>query len=119
MIALDRESSYCNTLSADRRDGCDDHGSRFEDSQADTSRAGTRVRSTNFDETLKRQIETSHDPKTESLTRGRWTDAEHHKFLQAIRLFGKDWRKVQEYIGSRTGAQIRSHAQKYFITMQK
>lgn len=103
-VALDKETSYCNTVSGDRRDGCEDQGSRFDDSPADTSRAGNRVRGTNFDGTLKRRIETSHDPKAESLTRGRWTDAEHHKFLQAIRLFGKDWRKVQEYIGSRTGA---------------
>jgi SHAQKYF class myb-like DNA-binding protein len=51
--------------------------------------------------------------------KGRWTALEHKRFLQAIRLFGKDWRKVQEFIGTRSGAQIRSHAQKYFITMLK
>ena len=28
-------------------------------------------------------------------TKGRWTDDEHKKFLQGIRLFGKDWRKIQ------------------------
>ena len=59
-----------------------------------------------------------HGPTSKS-SKGRWTDEEHNKFLQAIRLYGKDWRKVQEFIGTRTGAQIRSHAQKYFITMVK
>lgn len=33
-------------------------------------------------------------------------------------MFGKDWKKVEDYIGTRTGAQIRSHAQKYFIRIE-
>ena len=37
----------------------------------------------------------------------------------AINLFNKDWRKVEAYIGSRSGAQIRSHAQKYFGRIEK
>lgn len=34
-------------------------------------------------------------------------------------LFKRDWRKVQAYIGSRSGAQIRSHAQKFFTRLEK
>jgi SHAQKYF class myb-like DNA-binding protein len=45
---------------------------------------------------------------------GRWTDEEHEKFLEGLHLFGKDWRRIEEFIGSRSCAQIRSHAQKYF-----
>lgn len=45
---------------------------------------------------------------------GRWTQEEHDKFLEGLKLFGKDWRQIEEFIGSRTCAQIRSHAQKYF-----
>lgn len=41
------------------------------------------------------------------------------KFLAALKLFGKDWNKVQEYIGSRTSAQTRSHAQKFFKKLLK
>ncbi|CDW72485.1 myb-like dna-binding shaqkyf class family protein [Stylonychia lemnae] len=52
-------------------------------------------------------------------TAGRWTKEEHKKFVQAIRLFGKDWRKVEDFVETRSGAQIRSHAQKYFIRIQK
>mmetsp|Transcript_17443 Transcript_17443/g.16648 ORF Transcript_17443/g.16648 Transcript_17443/m.16648 type:complete len:90 (-) Transcript_17443:805-1074(-) len=36
-----------------------------------------------------------------------------------MKIFGKDWKKVEEYIGTRTGAQIRSHAQKYFQRIEK
>jgi hypothetical protein len=28
----------------------------------------------------------------------------------ALKLYGKDWKKVEDFIGTRTGAQIRSHA---------
>jgi len=34
--------------------------------------------------------------------------------LEGMRLFGKDWRRIEEYIATRSCAQIRSHAQKYF-----
>jgi hypothetical protein len=33
-------------------------------------------------------------------------------FMEGIELYGKDWKKVQQYVGTRTSAQSRSHAQK-------
>jgi len=39
--------------------------------------------------------------------------------MEGLRLFGKNWRKVEEFIGTRTGAQIRSHAQKVFNRLDK
>lgn len=50
---------------------------------------------------------------------GRWTREEHDRFVEGLRKFGKNWRKVEEFIGTRTGAQIRSHAQKYFNRLNK
>jgi Myb-like DNA-binding domain len=35
-----------------------------------------------------------------------------------LKLYGKDWKKVEDHIGTRTGAQIRSHAQKYFLRIE-
>ena len=35
---------------------------------------------------------------------GRWTSEEHQKFLDALELFGKDWKKVESHLGTRTGA---------------
>ena len=29
-------------------------------------------------------------------SQGRWTDEEHDKFLEGMRLFGKDWRRIEE-----------------------
>ncbi len=34
-------------------------------------------------------------------------------------LYGNEWRKVQEYIGTRSSTQARSHAQKFFIRLKK
>jgi len=50
---------------------------------------------------------------------GRWTKEEHTRFVDAINVHGKNWKKVEEAVGSRTGAQIRSHAQKYFLKLEK
>jgi MYB-related transcription factor LHY len=50
---------------------------------------------------------------------GRWSDAEHRRFLEGLKMYGKDWRLIEEHIGTRTCSQIRSHAQKYFLRYDK
>ncbi|KAK9039852.1 hypothetical protein V6N11_015038 [Hibiscus sabdariffa] len=58
-------------------------------------------------------------PYTISKSRESWTEPEHDKFLEAIQLFDRDWKKIEAYVGSKTVIQIRSHAQKYFLKVQK
>ena len=41
---------------------------------------------------------------TGSQYQGRWTDEEHDKFMQGLKLFGKDWRRIEDFIGSRSCA---------------
>jgi len=50
---------------------------------------------------------------------GRWTEAEHKLFLEAYEKYGKDWKKIQNYVGTRSSTQARSHAQKYFTKLKK
>lgn len=40
-------------------------------------------------------------------------------FISGITLYGKDWKKVEEIVGTRTGSQVRSHAQKFFNKLKK
>ena len=67
------------------------------------------------------EIEQMQDDSLEEITdsdkifnHGRWTEEEHNKFLIAISKYGKKWKKIEEYIGTRSSTQARSHAQKYF-----
>lgn len=50
---------------------------------------------------------------------GRWTELEHQSFLAGLRLYGREWKKVASKIKTRTSAQIRSHAQKYFAKLAR
>ncbi|KAK2999789.1 hypothetical protein RJ639_022852 [Escallonia herrerae] len=58
-------------------------------------------------------------PYTITKSRESWTDEEHDKFLEALQLFDRDWKKIKDFVGSKTVIQIRSHAQKYFLKVQK
>lgn len=44
---------------------------------------------------------------------------EHVRFLEALKNFGKNWKKVEDYVATRTSTQARSHAQKFFANIIK
>lgn len=50
---------------------------------------------------------------------GRWDREEHRRFCEAILKFSNDWKKIQEYVSTRSGTQIRSHAQKFLIKLKE
>ena len=87
-------------------------------------------------------------PYTITKQREKWTDQEHARFLDALRMYGRAWRRIEgarhallqflatsgplpllpiltsypdaaEHIGSKTAVQIRSHAQKFFSKLEK
>lgn len=49
----------------------------------------------------------------------RWSKEEQKKFAQAILKYGINWKKIQEYVGTRNMTQIRSHAQKFLIKLKQ
>ena len=65
-----------------------------------------------------------NDPEREKFinvqkSSGRWTKEEHQRFIEALKRFGKDWKKVEDFVETRNSAQIRSHAQKFFNRLQR
>ncbi|PHT61777.1 Protein REVEILLE 1 [Capsicum annuum] len=58
-------------------------------------------------------------PYTITKQREKWTEEEHQRFLEALKLYGRAWRQIEEYVGSKTAIQIRSHAQKFFAKVAR
>jgi len=58
-------------------------------------------------------------PESDSKKTGRWTMDEHFRFIEALQQYGKEWKRVQMHVGSRSSTQARSHAQKFFVKLEK
>uniref|UniRef100_A0A0E0KYU8 HTH myb-type domain-containing protein n=1 Tax=Oryza punctata TaxID=4537 RepID=A0A0E0KYU8_ORYPU len=58
-------------------------------------------------------------PYTITRPRERWSGEEHDRFLHALMLFGRDWKRIQGFVATKTAIQIRSHAQKHFLKARK
>jgi SHAQKYF class myb-like DNA-binding protein len=50
---------------------------------------------------------------------GRWTDQEHDLFLEALKIYGKDWENIERHVGTRDVIHVRSHAQKFLQKLKK
>lgn len=67
----------------------------------------------------KKQLWNTHKSKKPIYNNGRWTEDEHRRFLQAVFLFGNEWKNVEKHISSRSSAQSRSHSQKFFLKLAR
>mmetsp|Transcript_987 Transcript_987/g.6184 ORF Transcript_987/g.6184 Transcript_987/m.6184 type:complete len:107 (-) Transcript_987:1517-1837(-) len=49
--------------------------------------------------------------KTYTITKQRenWTTHEHQKFLEAVELYDRDWKKIEAYVGTKTVIQVRTN----------
>jgi SHAQKYF class myb-like DNA-binding protein len=61
------------------------------------------------------------DPKLNNKKRIQyWGEEEHAKFLEALELFdAKKVKEISQFLGTRSPAQVRSHAQKHFLKVKK
>ena len=48
---------------------------------------------------------------------GKWKKTEHNRFMKALEKYGKNWPLVQKAVKTRSLTQVRSHAQKLFLSM--
>ena len=49
---------------------------------------------------------------------GNWTKEEHQRFIESIFIFGFEWKKMEQYIQTRTIVQVRSHSQKFIYKLK-
>lgn len=57
--------------------------------------------------------------KSQNSKLGKWNKTEHDRFMKALQKYGKNWGLIQKAVSTRTLAQVRSHAQKMFLSMTK
>ncbi|KAL0842581.1 hypothetical protein Bca101_015826 [Brassica carinata] len=70
--------------------------------------SGERATETSIDltETTEAPEKKVRKAYTISKSRQSWTDGEHDKFLEALQLFDRDWKKIVDFVGSKTVIQV-------------
>ncbi|CAN8076305.1 unnamed protein product [Agarophyton chilense] len=65
------------------------------------------------------QQQCAHDDAKKTSSRY-WTPDEHNRFLEGLRLFGqKDIKAIARHVGTRNATQVRTHAQKYYLRIER
>lgn len=62
---------------------------------------------------------TSGDQQAQAHNTGRWTGEEHNRFLQGLQEHGKVWKSIATVVKTRSIVQVRTHAQKYFMKINR
>jgi len=66
-----------------------------------------------------KQQSTTGEQQTQAHNTGRWTGEEHSRFLQGLQEHGKVWKSIATVVKTRSIVQVRTHAQKYFMKINR
>lgn len=53
------------------------------------------------------------------IRQGKWEESEDQRYFQALKLYGKNWEKIQNFVKTRDCRHIRSHSQKLIVRLQR
>ena len=65
------------------------------------TKAGLKL---SFSKTLKRPKRETQEEGLSKAKNGRWSIMEHVRFLEALKMFGKDWKRIEECVKTRSRA---------------
>lgn len=68
---------------------------------------------------LEKEASGTTNSTTYELKTGRWSADEHDRFLEALRIYGKDWEEIEKHVGTRKLPNIRAHGQKFLEKLIK
>ncbi|KAH8095231.1 hypothetical protein JL720_2515 [Aureococcus anophagefferens] len=54
-----------------------------------------------------------------NMRHGRWSEEEHKQFLDLMTKYGRSWTRISQVMMTRTEPQVRSHAQKHFLRVNR
>jgi len=71
-------------------------------------------------EELASQLAKCSENGTKSAQGRYWSPEEHQRFLEGLNRYGpKDVKSISQHVGTRNATQVRTHAQKYFLRLEK
>jgi len=66
------------------------------------------------------KISDTNKPKQKTNQTRYWTAEEHQRFLDALKMYGvKEVKAIAAHVGTRSSTQVRTHAQKYFLKLDR
>ena len=90
----------------------------IESSHTCIGETGEKIGKTTFGDGIIRNKTENHPVET-NINNGRWELSEHKRFVEGLSKFNLNWKKIRNYVETRSITQIRSHAQKYFNKLER
>ena len=68
---------------------------------------------------MKKPHENQVNPATDEFNSGRWSEEENNLFKKALKIYGRNWTRIQLIVQTRDTVHVRTHAQKFNNKLRK